>query len=193
MQRRRCACSPAPTASPTDDPRLMQAARATGADVPVCLDPRSRVMRGIGEILSHPLDVGPLPAVLVNPGVAVASKEVFAALGSRGRKRSEPRAGTSMIHPSGSSLRSAVPGRRNLRLASRFCETIWSDRQSGFKPVIAAVLAALGSLCGLSSCPDVGFRSDLLRAVRFAPCGGRRRHASCAPSTGLVGAGTRLG
>ena len=37
------------------DPRLMEAARVTGADVPVCLDPRPRVMRGIGEILSGPL------------------------------------------------------------------------------------------------------------------------------------------
>ncbi|HXW23379.1 MAG TPA: 4-(cytidine 5'-diphospho)-2-C-methyl-D-erythritol kinase, partial [Xanthobacteraceae bacterium] len=38
-----------------DDARLSAAARATGADVPVCLDPRPRVMRGIGEILSAPL------------------------------------------------------------------------------------------------------------------------------------------
>ncbi len=63
-----------------DDPRLMAAARATGADVPVCLDPRPRFMRGIGEILSEPLDLPRLPAVLVNPGVAVATKDVFAAL-----------------------------------------------------------------------------------------------------------------
>jgi 4-diphosphocytidyl-2-C-methyl-D-erythritol kinase len=63
-----------------DDPRLLAAARATGADVPVCLDPRPRVMRGIGEILSAPLDLPRLPAVLVNPGVAVATKDVFAAL-----------------------------------------------------------------------------------------------------------------
>ncbi len=38
-----------------DDPRLYEAARATGADVPVCLDPRPRLMRGIGEKLSDPL------------------------------------------------------------------------------------------------------------------------------------------
>jgi 4-diphosphocytidyl-2-C-methyl-D-erythritol kinase len=63
---------------PGDDPRLAEAARATGADVPVCLDPRPRVMRGIGEILSQPLDLPPLPAVLVNPGVALATKSVFA-------------------------------------------------------------------------------------------------------------------
>ena len=50
-----------------DDPRLIEAARATGADVPVCLDPRPRVMRGIGDILSEPLDLPRLPAVLVNP------------------------------------------------------------------------------------------------------------------------------
>src|SRR3954471_8086354 len=34
------------------DPRVLDAARATGADVPVCLDPRPRMMRGIGEVLS---------------------------------------------------------------------------------------------------------------------------------------------
>jgi 4-diphosphocytidyl-2-C-methyl-D-erythritol kinase len=64
---------------PPGDPRVFEAARATGADVPVCLDPRPRLMRGIGEILSEPLVVAPLPAVLVNPGVAVATKPVFAA------------------------------------------------------------------------------------------------------------------
>ena len=61
-----------------DDPELFAAARATGADVPVCLDPRPRIMRGLGEILSAPLTLPALPAVLVNPGVAVATKEVFA-------------------------------------------------------------------------------------------------------------------
>jgi 4-diphosphocytidyl-2-C-methyl-D-erythritol kinase len=61
-----------------DDGRLFDAARATGADVPVCLDPRPRLMRGIGDILSAPLRLPPLPAVLVNPGVALATKAVFA-------------------------------------------------------------------------------------------------------------------
>jgi 4-diphosphocytidyl-2-C-methyl-D-erythritol kinase len=63
-----------------DDPRLMQAARATGADVPVCLDPRPRFMRGIGDVLSGPLDLPRLFALLLNPAVAVATKDVFAAL-----------------------------------------------------------------------------------------------------------------
>jgi 4-diphosphocytidyl-2-C-methyl-D-erythritol kinase len=63
-----------------DDPRLADAARATGADVPVCLDPRPRRMRGIGEILSEPLALPKLPAVLVNPGVRLATRDVFTRL-----------------------------------------------------------------------------------------------------------------
>jgi 4-diphosphocytidyl-2-C-methyl-D-erythritol kinase len=62
------------------DPRLAEAARATGADVLVCLDPRPRLMWGIGEALSEPLRLEPLPSVLVNCGIPVPTKKVFAAL-----------------------------------------------------------------------------------------------------------------
>lgn len=64
-----------------DDPRLFKVARTVGADVPVCVDPRPRRMRGIGEKLSPPLAIPKLAAVLVNPGVAVPTKDVFAILG----------------------------------------------------------------------------------------------------------------
>jgi 4-diphosphocytidyl-2-C-methyl-D-erythritol kinase len=60
------------------DPRLVSAARAVGADVPVCLDPRPRIMRGVGELLSAPIDLPTMPAVLVNPGVPVATRAAFA-------------------------------------------------------------------------------------------------------------------
>ena len=63
---------------PPEHPALFAAARATGADVSVCLDPRSRIMRGIGEVLSLPLSLPALPAVLVNPRVALTTKAVFA-------------------------------------------------------------------------------------------------------------------
>lgn len=59
------------------DPRLHEAARATGADVPVCLDPRPRLMRGIGDILSEPLSLPRLCALLINPGIALPTKLVF--------------------------------------------------------------------------------------------------------------------
>src|ERR1700748_1617207 len=75
-----------------DDPRLMQAARATGADVPVCLDPRPRFMRGIGDVLSDPLDLPRLFAVLLNPGVSVATKDVFAALAVPAAEETAPAA-----------------------------------------------------------------------------------------------------
>ena len=60
-----------------DDSRLKAAAQAVGADVPVCMDSRPRIMRGIGEVLAEPLDLPPIPAVLVNPGVALVTREVF--------------------------------------------------------------------------------------------------------------------
>ncbi|MCB1366471.1 MAG: 4-(cytidine 5'-diphospho)-2-C-methyl-D-erythritol kinase [Rhodobacteraceae bacterium] len=60
-----------------------------GADLPVCLMGRAARMRGIGEVL-EPVDLPPLPAVLVNPGVAVATPAVFAALERRDYPGLEP-------------------------------------------------------------------------------------------------------
>lgn len=64
-----------------DDPRAIDAARATGADVPVCLDPGARMMKGVGEQLGPKLALAPIPAVLVNPRVAVETRAVFSELG----------------------------------------------------------------------------------------------------------------
>jgi 4-diphosphocytidyl-2-C-methyl-D-erythritol kinase len=63
-----------------DDPTLMEAAKATGADVPVCLSRGARVMRGIGDELGPLLTLAPLVALLVNPGVALGTRQVFARL-----------------------------------------------------------------------------------------------------------------
>jgi 4-diphosphocytidyl-2-C-methyl-D-erythritol kinase len=65
-----------------DDPRVIDAARLTGADVPVCLASRACVMTGVGETLL-PLALPKMPCVLVNPRVPVATKDVFKALGLR--------------------------------------------------------------------------------------------------------------
>lgn len=61
-----------------DDPRLYEAAVATGADVPVCLAAKARMMRGIGESLGPVLDLPPLPVLIVNPRRALETKSVFA-------------------------------------------------------------------------------------------------------------------
>lgn len=62
-----------------DDARLMTAALAVGADVPVCFASRACVMAGVGERLTPPLHLPKLPAVLVNPGVPLATRDVFSA------------------------------------------------------------------------------------------------------------------
>lgn len=63
-----------------DDTRLMDVARSTGADIPVCVASKACIMTGVGDKLT-PLSLPPLPCVLVNPRVPVATREVFAELG----------------------------------------------------------------------------------------------------------------
>lgn len=63
------------------DARIGDAARVTGADVPVCLDPKPCLMRGIGDILSPPLVLPRFGMLIVHPGIGVSTKSVFGALG----------------------------------------------------------------------------------------------------------------
>jgi len=49
-----------------------------------------RLMRGVGDVLSAPLDLPRLAAVLVNPGVALATRDVFDELGlEKGARHSQ--------------------------------------------------------------------------------------------------------
>ena len=82
-----------------DDPALQRAAAATGADVPVCLASRARIMAGIGERLGHPLTLPPLFALLVNPGVPVETAPVFRALGLQPGQRHPPQASFPNLSP----------------------------------------------------------------------------------------------
>jgi 4-diphosphocytidyl-2-C-methyl-D-erythritol kinase len=121
-----------------DDPHLYAAARATGADVPVCLDPRARIMRGIGEVLSFPLALPPLPAVLVNPGVALATKAVFAAW--------RPAAGHPVVHDL-----TAVAKLSSRDQLVHFLAAQSNDLEGpaiALAPAIAGVLTALRGLPG---------------------------------------------
>jgi 4-diphosphocytidyl-2-C-methyl-D-erythritol kinase len=52
-------------------------AREIGADVPVCLFSRATMMTGVGERLRHLEPLAPVPAVLVNPMVPLATRDVF--------------------------------------------------------------------------------------------------------------------
>ena len=63
------------------DPSIQAIAAGLGADIPVCLDSRCRYMRGTGTALdAEEPAFSRYPALLVNPGVAVPTGAVFAAL-----------------------------------------------------------------------------------------------------------------
>jgi 4-diphosphocytidyl-2-C-methyl-D-erythritol kinase len=125
------------------DARLIEVARLTGADVPVCLQSRPVVMTGVGDGLT-PLALPKLPCVMVNPRIAVATKDVFAALGLG---KGELLAGTANI------LAPAWPGEgasivqwiESLKASSNDLEA----PALKVEPVISDVLTALRDAPGL--------------------------------------------
>jgi len=60
-----------------DDPRLFAVADALGSDVPACLYNRTAIGRGRGERLEPIAGASGTPVLLVNPGVAVSTAQVF--------------------------------------------------------------------------------------------------------------------
>jgi 4-diphosphocytidyl-2-C-methyl-D-erythritol kinase len=117
-----------------DDPRLVQAARTCGADVYVCLDPRARIMKGVGDQVGPRLETPPLHSVLVNPGAAVSTPEVFAKLGLA--KGENTGGAPSPVPPAGGASDAIVAtlrqGRNDMQEAAR-----------SIAPVIGDVLGAL--------------------------------------------------
>jgi 4-diphosphocytidyl-2-C-methyl-D-erythritol kinase len=66
-----------------DHAALAEIGLPLGADLPMCLAGKPLVARGVGEALSPVADFPRLGMVLVNPGVAVSTADVFAALSKR--------------------------------------------------------------------------------------------------------------
>jgi 4-diphosphocytidyl-2-C-methyl-D-erythritol kinase len=151
------------------DPRLHAAACAIGADVPVCLDPRARIMRGTGELLSEPLALPALHAVLVNPGIATATRDVFAAFDAMNPKQPVDLAVT------------PFPGS-----ADAPALIAWLSRQSNdlepaaisLHPVIGEALAALRSMpgCALARMSGSGATCFGLFDMRAAQAAARTLH-----------------
>ena len=110
-------------------------AAALGSDVPVCLASVPAWMEGRGERLASIPALPGLPLLLINPGVAVATAEVFAAL--------ETRHGADMTMPAG--------GFHDTADLLRFLETTANDLEAPARklhPVIGDVLKALASMPG---------------------------------------------
>ncbi len=71
--------------------QLLKLAAELGSDVPVCLLSKTCWVEGRGEILSQLPSLPRMPAVLVNPGVAVSTPAVFGMLNARsGTGRNKP-------------------------------------------------------------------------------------------------------
>ncbi|MET7243079.1 4-(cytidine 5'-diphospho)-2-C-methyl-D-erythritol kinase [Methylobacterium sp. EM32] len=142
-----------------DHPALMAAARRTGADVPVCLDPRARMMRGAGETVGPALALAPVPAVLINPGVPVETAPVFRALGLK----------VGEAHPRAAEAHPAI------------------DKVDGLDALFARILPARNDLeaPALTVAPVIG---DTLAALRDqAGCRLARMSGSGATVFGLFG------
>ena len=122
-------------ASAVDWPAL---AASLGADVPVCLASTAQLMWGIGRETAPVPAVPPLPAVLVNPGVPLATAAVFRALDA-------PPAPARMAPPT-------MPGPSpDLAAVVAFVNARGNDLEAAagaLCPAVGAVLAALGRALG---------------------------------------------
>ncbi len=118
-----------------DDAALQAIAAGLGSDIPVCLDAAAAFMEGRGEILRGVEAMPRVPMLLVNPGVAVPTRDVFAAL--------QTRSGAEMALPRGYF--------RDTADLLRFLETTRNDLEAparALQPVIGDVLTALAALPG---------------------------------------------
>ncbi len=127
-----------------DDERVMDVARATGADIPVCVASKACVMTGVGDHIV-PLNLPPLPCVLVNPRVPVATKDVFAELGLK----------PGQLHTGLSDVLEAIAWPKAGASADEWLEVLaggTNDLEAPairVQPVIADVLSSLRSASGV--------------------------------------------
>jgi 4-diphosphocytidyl-2-C-methyl-D-erythritol kinase len=128
-----------------DDPRVADAAQATGADVPVCLLSSGCMMRGAGERVT-PMPLKRLPCVLINPGVPVPTKDVFAAIGLKPGDAFPPPSGKSneIVWPQQSA--SAPQWLDAIRRGRNDLEPVAVKIQPVIGEVIALLAAANGSM-----------------------------------------------
>ncbi len=117
-----------------DEARLAAIGARLGADVPVCLAARASWLGGIGESVEPAPDLPPVWALLVNPGLALATPAVFKA---RAGAFSAPARFTAMPADA-AGLAALLAGRRNDLTAAA----------AALMPEISAVLARLERLEG---------------------------------------------
>ncbi|WP_033067816.1 4-(cytidine 5'-diphospho)-2-C-methyl-D-erythritol kinase [Thalassospira australica] len=115
-----------------DDKTVLRIALSLGADVPVCLHGKTCLMSGIGEEITELPDLPPIPMVLINPGKAVSTPEIFKARDTEGFSASGQWQ-TDRVFESGASLADALSD----------CGNDLTLPASGILPEICDVLNAL--------------------------------------------------
>ncbi len=121
---------------PQETPRLMTIAAALGADVPACLLGRATFGRGRGDALTRIEGLGDMPALLVNPGMAVSTAAVFArwdgvdrgALATTGATLARALAGRNDLQPPAEAV---APVIRDVVARLRACDGVVVARMSG--------------------------------------------------------------
>jgi 4-diphosphocytidyl-2-C-methyl-D-erythritol kinase len=107
---------------------------ALGADVPVCLLGHSARMQGIGEEIT-PVTLPRASIVLANPGVAVPTPQVFAALQSRSNRALDP-----------------LPPLPDVAALAAYLQTQRNDLQSAACTIAAAIDTTLTALQSQPDC-----------------------------------------
>ncbi|AZO31655.1 MULTISPECIES: 4-(cytidine 5'-diphospho)-2-C-methyl-D-erythritol kinase [unclassified Mesorhizobium] len=100
-----------------------------GADLPMCLKAKPLIARGIGEELSPLAGFPALALVLVNPGVAVSTPDVFKALSRRDNEALPP-----------------LPGRLDFHTIRNWLETTRNDLEPAARAIQPAIGQALSAL-----------------------------------------------
>lgn len=122
---------------PLTDAALCDMAAALGSDVPVCIPAIPSFMEGRGEILTPVPFMPRLSLLLVNPGVPVPTREVFAGL--------KTRSGTDMTLPHGA-FRDTADLLRFLEITRNDLEEPARSLQPAIGQVLAAIAASPGAL-----------------------------------------------
>jgi 4-diphosphocytidyl-2-C-methyl-D-erythritol kinase len=148
-----------------EDPRLTDAARACGADTLVCLEPRARVMTGVGDRLGEALHLPKLHAALVNPRVALPTPEVFARLGlAKGESTDAGRSPRLPVAPTrGETFAALARGRNDLEGPARALAPI-IDEALGRLAAAGAIIARMSG-SGATCFGLFGDRAASLRAA----------------------------
>jgi 4-diphosphocytidyl-2-C-methyl-D-erythritol kinase len=146
---------------PADKPRLVTIAAELGADVPACLLGRATFGRGRGDALTRIDGLGDMPALLVNPSVALSTAAVFARWDGVDR---------GAVVETGATLERALAGRNDLQAPAEAVAPAIRDvveRLGACDGVVLARMSGSGATC-FALFADMAARDSAARRIAAA-------------------------